>query len=193
MVVSVLRGHTLSEGLSEPFLALIPKVKNPQLTSQFRPIGLCNVAYKVITKVIVQRLKRVLPNLISLTQVSFVPKRHIDDNVIIIQELLHTMRKKTGNTGWMAIKLDLEKAYDRLDRNFIQDTLQEMRLPQPLVEVIMGCITTCSIRVLWNGEPMEQFHPKHGICQGDSLSSYIFVACIARSGHLIAEEVQAGR
>ena len=149
MIISVLRGNTLLEGLNETFLALNSKVKNPQLTSQFRPIGLCNVAYKVITKVIVQRLKRVLPNLISLTQVSFVPKRHIDDNVIIIQELLHTMRKKTGNTGWMAIKLDLEKAYDRLDRNFIQDTLQEMRLPQPLVEVIMGCITTCSIRVLW--------------------------------------------
>jgi len=147
------------------------------------------VGYKVITKAIVQRLKCVVPELISPTQASFVPKWQIADNIIIMQEILHTMHKKTCNIGWMAIKLDLKKHYDRLNWAFIQDTLQEMRLPQSFVEVIVRSITTCSMRILWNGEPTEQFFPKRGIRQGDPLSPHIIVACLERLAHLINEKV----
>jgi len=93
----------------------------------------------------------------------------------------------------MAIKLDLEKAYDRLDWDFIQDTLHDMRLPQPLVDTIMRCISTSSMRILWNGEPTDQFYPKRGIRQGDSLSPYIFVACIERLNQLIMRKVHGDR
>ena len=95
--------------------------------AQFRPIGLCNVIYKLISKCIVNKLKGVLPDLISPAQSSFVPGRQITDNVILMQEAIHSMRRKKGATGWMAIKLDLEKAYDRLRWDFIHDTLGQIR------------------------------------------------------------------
>jgi len=94
MVLSVLRGQALPEGLNETYLALIPKVDNPHLGSQLRPIGLCNVSYKIITKTIAHRLKLVLPSIISPTQTSFVPARQIGDNIIIMQELLHFYEKE---------------------------------------------------------------------------------------------------
>ena len=101
-------------GLNDTYITLIPKVPHPERVSQFRPIGLCSVVYKMISKCIVQKLKRVLPRLVSPIQSSFIPGRQITDNVIVMQEVLHSMRRKTGIKGWMAIKLDLEKAYDRL-------------------------------------------------------------------------------
>ena len=75
MVLNALKGYSLPEGLNETFITLISKVEHPQLVTQFRPIGLCNVAYKVISKVIVQRLKSVLLDLVSSAQANFVPKR----------------------------------------------------------------------------------------------------------------------
>lgn len=92
----------------------------------------------------------------------------------------------------MAIKVDLEKAYDRLKWDFIRNTLMEMRIPQNLVDVIMMCITTCSMRILWNGEATEAFYPTRGIRQGDPLSPYIFVACVERLSRLIEEAVVSG-
>lgn len=114
MVMDVLKGKGLSNSLNDTFLVLIPKVDAPQSAKEFRPISLCNVAYKLVTKVMVQRLKIVLPRLISPTQCSYVPGRQITDNIVIFQEVLHSMRNKQGKQAYMAIKIDLEKAYDRL-------------------------------------------------------------------------------
>jgi len=112
--LQVLSGEPLPSGVNGTFITLIPKIANLERVTQFRPIGLCNVVYKLITKCIVNRLKRVLPEIISPTQSSFVAGRQITDNVNIMQEVLHSMRRKSGEKGWMAIKLDLKKAYDRL-------------------------------------------------------------------------------
>lgn len=122
LVLDVLAGKGIPKGLNDTYIALIPKVDHPELVTQFRPIGLCNVVYKIITKVIVNRLKPVLPGLISNTQASFVPGRQITDNIVIMQEVLNTMRRKQGGKGYMAIKIDFEKAYDRLRWSFIRDT-----------------------------------------------------------------------
>jgi len=191
-VLQVLHGEPMPAQLNETFITLIPKVPHPERINQFRPIGLCNVTYKLVSKCIVQRLKRVLPQLISPTQSSFVPGRQITDNVIIMQEMLHSMRRKKGNKGWLAIKLDLEKAYDRLRWDFIEDTLIRMRLPDQLVRVIMTCVSSCMLNILWNGEPTEQFQPTHGIRQGDPLSPYLFVACMERLTQLIEQKVIEG-
>ena len=114
MEMRVLQGQPLPEGPNRTYLMLIPKTENPHKPSQFRSISLYNVAYKIITKTIVQPLQGVLPELIAPTQASFVPGRTIWDNIVIMQELLHTMRKTKGKRACMAIKIDLEKTYDRL-------------------------------------------------------------------------------
>lgn len=138
----------MSSGMNGTHIVLTPKTDHLHLVTQFRPIGLCHVIYKCVTKAIVQRLKPVFPKLISPTQGAFVPKRQITGNIVIVQEVLHTMRKKQGTIGYMTIKIDLKKAYDRLRWTFIKNTLAEMRFPLSLVEVIMHCVDSAKQQIL---------------------------------------------
>lgn len=107
LVLNILQGGDFPKDLNKTFIVLIPKVEAPESAKQYRPISLCNVAYKFITKVIVNRIKPVLPKLISPTQASYVPGRQITDNIVIFQEVLHSMRIKQGRQVYMAIKIDL--------------------------------------------------------------------------------------
>lgn len=109
MVLSMLEGKGLPPTLNETFLVLIPKLDNSELPSQFRPIGLCNVVYKMITNVIANRLKLVLLHITSNTQTSFVPGRHITGNIVIVQEVIHIMKRKQGAKVFMAINTDFER------------------------------------------------------------------------------------
>ena len=108
----------LNDGIMLPALnhtniVLIRKVKNPEKMSDFRPISLCNVFYKIISKVLANKLKQVLLEIISPTQNAFVPGHLITDNVLVAYETLHTMHsRKKGKTGSLALKFDVSKAYD---------------------------------------------------------------------------------
>lgn len=86
--------------------------------SQLRPISFCNVSYKVLTKIVVNRLKPFISKIISPFQTDFVPTRSIHDNIIVAQEMVHSMTKMKGKKGFFAIKVDLAKAYDRLRWDF---------------------------------------------------------------------------
>lgn len=102
------------------------------------------------------------------------------------------MRAKKGQKGWLAVKVDLEKAYDRLEWGFIKDTLLEVGMDEHLCEVIMSCISTPSFKLLWNGEQTEEFAASRGIRQGDPISPYIFVLCMERLNYLIKDSVDQG-
>ncbi|KAL4332409.1 hypothetical protein GQ457_07G003100 [Hibiscus cannabinus] len=136
--------------LNRTLIVLIPKVLKPCHMSQFRPISLCSVVYKAVTKIIVHRIQPYLSKWVFPNQTSFIPGRSISENIILVQEIIHSMRKKKGVKGWMAIKIDLEKAYDRLEWNFISDTLQDVGLPVSLRRVLMACISTVSSQIVWN-------------------------------------------
>ena len=144
--------------------------------------------YKVLTKIIVARLRPFLGKLISPLQMAFVPGRKGMDNVIIAQEIIHSLSRKKGNTGYMAIKIDLEKAYDKLEWSFIRDTLIRFNLPRNLVELIMSCVSSVSTSILFNGGTLDSFKPSRGIRQGDPLSPYIFIMCMDYLGQLIQEK-----
>ncbi|XP_052290822.1 uncharacterized protein LOC127900258 [Citrus sinensis] len=193
LMKEVFQHKRLPGDLNATLIALIPKIENPSSLKLYRPISLCNVAYKTITKIIANRLQSILPQLIGPHQTSFVSGRHITENIVIAQEVIHSMRKKTGAKGFMVIKVDLEKAYDRLSWEFINDTLCEARLPLDLIQVIMACITLVQMRVLWNGEVTNEFLPSRGIRQGDPLSLYLFILCIERLSHGIHNAVTAGK
>lgn len=152
---------------------------------QLRPIGLWNVNYKIITKVITNKLKTILPKCVSPFQSSFVQNRQITNNILVYQEVLHSMQTMKGNRGYMAIKIDLEKAYDRLSWDFIQDTLDDVGFNSTWVRIIMECIRTPRMAVLWKGKRLHWFRPSRGVRQGDAMSLAIFVLCIERLSRMI--------
>jgi hypothetical protein len=106
-------------------ICLIPKVHGPEFVSQFRPISLCNVSYKIITKGMVNRLKQIVPNVVSPFQTGFVSGRNITKNIVIALEMLHNMTKMKSKFSFFVIKVDLSKAYDRLSWEFIYQVLLE--------------------------------------------------------------------
>jgi hypothetical protein len=118
-VLLAVNSKTIPEGWNNTTIVLIPKVESPDLITQFRPISLCNVVYKVISKLIAHRLKFLLPEIISSTQSAFVPG--ITDNVLVAYESYRANKnKKEGKFGTYAVKLDMHKAYDRVEWAFLQ-------------------------------------------------------------------------
>ncbi|XP_019167626.1 PREDICTED: uncharacterized protein LOC109163328 [Ipomoea nil] len=183
----------LPEGTNDTFISPIPKVDNLEVVKQFRPIGLCNVHYKLITKSMTSRMKNISRKLVGQNQTSFVPGRSITENILVYQEVLHSMRTRRGNLGWLIMKIDLEKAYDRLSWSFIYDTLNDIGFNHAWRRNINECISTSRLSVLWNGQHTEWFRPGRGIRQGDPLSPLLFVLCIERFSHIIQESKLAGR
>lgn len=106
-----------------------------------------------------------------------------------MQEAVHSMRRKKGRKGWMRLKLDLEKAYDRIRWDFLEDTLVAAGLSETWVHWIMQCVSGPSMNVLWNGEKTEAFKPSRGLRQGDPISPYLFVLCMEWLCHLIGKTI----
>ena len=126
-VVSCLNSNSIEPGLNHTFITLIPKVKCPEFVTEFRPIALCNILYKLVSKVLANRLKKILPHVISDSQSAFQSDKAISDNILVAFETLHNMkRKRSGKMGHMTLKLDMSKAYDRLKWVFLQRIMERM-------------------------------------------------------------------
>nr|KYP40468.1 Transposon TX1 uncharacterized [Cajanus cajan] len=145
--------------LLETQMVLIPKVNHPVSLKEFRPISLCNVAWKVISKVIVARLRPFLQGVIGPFQGSFIPRRGTRDHSIIAQEAFHFVRKDSSGVGSLALKIDLEKAYDRVRWEFLESTLVQFGFPTIIIQLIMWGLKNSSISLLWNGSTLPSFVP----------------------------------
>ena len=93
------------------------------MVGDFRPVSLCNFVYKVISKIMANRLRPIILNIISPVQSAFVKGKLINENSILTQEVSHTMKRKKGKGGLMLLKLDMEKAYDRMEWDFLKEVL----------------------------------------------------------------------
>lgn len=180
--------------LNDTTIVLILKKENADTLKDLRPIALCNVLYKVIAKVLANRLKVVLQDVISENQSAFVPGKNISDNVLVAFELLHFMRqRKRGVEGNVALKLDVSKAYDRGKWDILENQMKRMGFASKWIDWILLCVQTVSYSVSFNDSLIGPITPMRGLRQGDLLSPYLFLLCVEEISRLLRKATDNNR
>ncbi|KAL5542776.1 hypothetical protein UlMin_010486 [Ulmus minor] len=160
-------GHPLGS-INETIITLLPKIKNPTRISEFWPISLCN-------------------------QSAFIPGRLISDNAIIDFECLHAIKRRKTKKNYMALKLDMAKAYNRVEWEFIQKIMHKLGFSDVWTGKIMACISSVSYSFQFNGQRFGHLIPSRGLRQGDPLSPYLFLLCGEGLSSLLHHYEQSGK
>ncbi|XP_030941536.1 uncharacterized protein LOC115966441 [Quercus lobata] len=131
---------------------------------------------------------------VALFQMGPIKASRLDDNVLMAYETLNTMHsRKKGKKGSLALKLDINKAYDQVEWLFLQGIMEKMGFPALWIERVMSCVTTPSFSILVNGKPYAMIHPSRGLSQGDPLLTFLFLLCAKGFTALLAKAKLEGR
>jgi hypothetical protein len=174
-VWNIFNKHHLLKEYNHTFIALVPKQIGPSIVYHFRPISLCNIIYKMTSKILANRLKGLLHHFISPYQSTFVPSRTIQDNSIMAHELLHTLKSKRGRRGLIVVKIDMEKAFNRTEWDFLLTVMLKLGFHPTWLNWIRICVSSASFSILINRSPFGLFTPTRGLHQGDPLSHFLFI------------------
>ncbi|KAJ9567283.1 hypothetical protein OSB04_003249 [Centaurea solstitialis] len=175
----------LSKGCNSSFVTLIPKNTSPIGLNDFRPISLVGILYKVLTKVLAERMKSVLENVISNVQSAFLKGRSILDGVLVANETVSFL--KSSRKKGLIFKVDFEKAYDSVSWEFLLDMLEKMGFGRKWRNWVWTCLKSSRISILVNGSPTEEFSMEKGIRQGDPMAPFLFLV-VAEGLHIMVEE-----
>ncbi|CAN1829772.1 LINE-1 retrotransposable element ORF2 protein [Linum perenne] len=196
-LISEIRGffasHRFPEGWNSTNLALIPKVRTPETIAQFRPISVANFRAKIISKILANRLKPYLPGMISELQSAFTGNRSIQDSIVVVHEVMHKLKKrKKGKKCDFLLKLDMQKAYDRVSWSFLATVMELMGFGPNWISWTQEIVRSVRFSVVVNGHATPEFRPSRGLRQGDPLSPFLFIIVSNALSHMLQREVQAG-
>lgn len=164
----------LPKDINVALITLLPKCGNAVSLKDFCPIACCTILYKIISKILANRMMKVLDTVISGNQSAFVQGRWIFDNIVLSHELVKGYKSKQISPRCM-VKVDIQKAYDSVEWPFLKQMLCELQFPHRYIQWIMVCQTSISYVINVNGELTELFQARKGLRQGDSISPYLFV------------------
>jgi len=155
------RNGKLAKGINTIFIVLIPKVDNPQRLNEFRPISLVGSMYKILAKLLANRLRVVLGSVISETQSAFIKNSQIFDGILIANEVVDEATKLKKDL--ILFKVDFEKAYAYVDWGYLDAVMDRILFPVLWRKWIRECVGTSTTSVLVNGSPTDEFHLHRGL------------------------------
>jgi hypothetical protein len=167
------RTRRVLKAFNATFLSLIPKEHGDDSPGKYRPISLCNIVLKIITKVMENCLKPMFPELVSPEQSGFVEGKQILDGIILMQEMIHSL-KKTETPGMM-IKVGLAKAYDKVSWNFLKEVLTAFGFKHDWVRWICNLVSLAFFSILLNRDPSVTFQASRGLHWGNPLYPFLFI------------------
>ncbi|GKV24205.1 hypothetical protein SLEP1_g33843 [Rubroshorea leprosula] len=163
----------LAKGSNASFIVLVPKKENPQCLGEYRPISLIGCIYKIISKILANRLRKVMSSLIGPQQSAFIEGRQITDGIIIFNEMVH--EAKSSKKPVLIFKADFEKAYDSINWKFLDSMMSKFGFSHKWRTWIRECISSAIVSILVNGSPTEEFQMEKGLRQGDPLAPFLFL------------------
>ncbi|KAK0603038.1 hypothetical protein LWI29_000757 [Acer saccharum] len=155
------RDSAVVRHLNSNFLVFIPKIRNPSSLKDYRTIILVGAAYKILAKVLANRLKKVMDKVISPNHMAFVKGRQIMDSFVIANKVIYSW--KNDGKGGLLVKLDFEKAYDSVDHSFLLEVFKKMGFGAKWIDWIKWCISSPSLLILVNGCPTKEFSIERGL------------------------------
>ncbi|GJX30763.1 beta-glucosidase BoGH3B-like protein [Tanacetum coccineum] len=180
----------MPKGCNTSFIALIPKISNPLVVSDYRPISLIGAQYKIIAKLLANRLARVIDSVISCEQTAFVKHRQILDGPLMVNEVIKWCNRKRDKL--MIFKIDFEKAFDSISWDYVLQIMKFMGFHGSWISWIRGCLNHATSSVLVNGSPTNEFHLSRGLRQGDPLSPFLFIIAMEGLHVAIEDAIAAG-